>query len=246
MSYTIHILTTNTEALTAEKIAEQPRVYKPQDVVVACENIYFKAGSEQLPELFIPVVSFLVRDFFILAHRSGLYNRQHDLWRALAFAAEAQAEQLKEGIVRKRAMPAYDIRLLDYRRRVAVLARICEAGYSRDSKVWLKLLKQLTGEAVKEHFLAGVFLFCESPFPETLITEVRRLTRATDPVARWESRLPAPVSVSLNLVEMASRSTPGLQLGPGPGCRLSFRLVHPDLTVGKRMTGRAVVRDPEA
>ena len=78
--------------------------------------------------------------------------------------------------------------------------------------------------------LAGVFLVYPKPFPEKVLKIIEELTGASDPVGRFESILPEPLLVPIDLLEVDI-----VQMDREPEYSSDLvRLVHPDLVVKGR------------
>jgi len=233
--YETHVV--NSDAITLSSIVRNPRIYKPQDLLAACQNTTITCSDPQAPPAVSAVVNYLLAGFFVYAHRTGLYNRQRTLWESLSKVVAVSAYQLKSGFLRRTPLPILDLHLCDYRERMLVLARLIEPGFSAREREYEKLLNSFLDKAQRSSGLAGLFFCCPAPVPGILLNKVAKLTGALDPVARYESVLPAPWSVPLDLIEISMESGSG---GSTPGSQ-PLRLVHPNLSSTRRI--RAAVID---
>lgn len=218
-NYRYEIRTINAEAITTQAIADNPRVALPADLESAARNLAIKQTSQGAPAKVTALVHCLITQFFVQAHRTGLYNRQPSLWGSIAKAGSAEATQLSTGIFQKQMLPVYDLTIFDLRDRPVVLARlVCETQTPQDN-FYNNLLSGLLQKAKQNPGLNGLFFVCPEPFPQNILAKVAKLTSSHDPVGRYESRLPEPSQAHLNLLEIASES----------GDKFSVRLVHPNL-----------------
>jgi hypothetical protein len=219
-SYTFDIKVLDGEKIGFHAITQAPRSFRPRDLESASKNISIDAKDSRAPEGLNTLLRFLLTDFFVFLHRTGLYNRQRRLWDGLARVSSATAEQVVSGIFSKTSWPCFDLSLKDSRLRKVALARLIIPDYDWDDKLYGKFLKSLLKQAEKDEGVCGLFICCKEPFPASLKLEVERLTTASDPVLRYESLLPPPVSASLNLLEMSTNIDGQSQI----------RLIHPDLS----------------
>lgn len=235
-TYKLSISNTNPSNHTLKEIVASPRVSSPFDLQAAIGNIVVEPDGD-CPDIVTAVVRYIFTDFFLLAHRTGLYNRQKLLWEAISRVNDVAAFRVKQGFFAKTDLPYFDLHFRDAKGRVILLASVAEpdAVLGSDNDVERKVkdqLKALQQRAEKVRSkggaLAGVFLVYPKPFPENVLKIVEDLTGASDPVGRFESILPEPLLVPLDLLEIDV-----VQLNRGEMAEL-VRLVHPDLGVKGR------------
>lgn len=185
------------------------------------------------------VVRYVFTEFFALAHRTGLYNRQKLLWESIARVNDVAVHRLQQGLFSKTNLPYFDLHFQDSKGRPLLLACVAEpaAAQGADGEVERKLkdsFKSLQQRAEKlrskSGTLSGVFLIYPKPFPENVLKIVEDLTGASDPVGRFESILPEPLLIPIDLLEV---DLDQLQEN-GDASTDSVRLVHPDLVVKGR------------
>jgi hypothetical protein len=212
------------EVITFGTIIRSPRIYKPLDLQSAKLNLRIsKESGEGFPAL-EPLVHYLLADFFVYLHRTGLYNRQRYLWEALARIAGVRVYQLQGGLFRNNPLPAFDIQFLDYRERQLLVCRYIESPSQFADKGCLRLLNSFIAQSAKVPGLLGVFVVCRQEFPDVLCRRVAKITQAEDPVGRYESLLPKPLSIPIDLLVMSTADDG----------KTAVRLVHPNLQAGKR------------
>lgn len=106
-----------------------------------------------------------------------------------------------------------------------------DADGERKMKDAIKALQQRAEKLrSKGGTLSGVFLVYPKPFPENVLKIVEDLTGASDPVGKFESILPEPLLIPIDLLEVDME-----QLENSPNINIeAMRLVHPDLVVKGR------------
>lgn len=228
--YKFDIQIVNAEGITPDAIVRTPRVYKPQDLRIASQNTNIICSTSDPAASVVSVVHFILTDFFVLAHRTGLYNRQKVLWESLSKISSAAVNQLKAGFLRRQALPVYDLSFQDHRGRTFIAAHIIDQSLPSGLLSPEKLLREFLKRAERHHGLSGLFICFPEPFPRGVVEKVRKMTGADDPVGRYESLLPEPLAAPLNLIELATSAAERRMDGVAP-----VRLVHPDLTAGKRI-----------
>lgn len=212
------------EVVTFGTIIRSPRIYKPLDLQSASRNLRIsKESGDGIPEI-DSLVNYFVAEFFVLLHRTGLYNRQRQLWEALARVTRVNVVQLQGGLLANRPLPAFDIQFLDFRERQLLLCRFIQSAEQFEDKGCQRLLRSLLAQSAKVPGLLGLFMVCLEPFPDGLRQRVSKLTEADDPVGRYESLLPKPLKIPIDLLVM-SKSVEG---------KTDVQLLHPDLKVNKR------------
>src|SRR5690606_19423482 len=153
----------------------------------------------------LSLVSFIFNGYFPQAYRSGLYNQQKSLWESIASIASARVDVVRGGILIKLVkQPAYDIELYSQNGELLVLARLIKRQRRQDfegrSIGYLNsFVKKLNKVKVASPSLRGSFICVPAPAPQGLIDKAAAITGASDPVRRFESRLPSPTDIPLNL-----------------------------------------------
>jgi hypothetical protein len=238
--YQINLI--NSDLLGLGTVVRNPRVYKPQDLESACQNLEILPVGGQPPDAYIQrLVEFVLRDFFAMAHRTGLYNRQKVLWESLSKVTGIAVDQHQKGLFRKTPLPVFDLEFQDHKDRTLILARLVEPEYEADESYLTRLLKDLLERAKRTGGLVGLFFCSPAPLPDALRRKVGKLTRVEDPVAKYESLLPEPLGIPLDLLEIDTETSREPAQAHGAA---GIRLVHPDLTATRRVRA-ATVDDPD-
>lgn len=237
-TYKLSISTENPSNHTLNSVVMQPRVSTPIDLQAATSNIKVECDGD-CPPMLQTVVRYVFTEFFSLAHRTGLYNRQKLLWESIARINDVAVHRLQQGLFSKTNLPYYDLHFQDSKGRPLLLACVAEpeavmgadADGERKMKDAIKALQQRAEKLrSKGGTLSGVFLVYPKPFPENVLKIVEDLTGASDPVGKFESILPEPLLIPIDLLEVDLE-----QLENSPNINIeAMRLVHPDLVVKGR------------
>lgn len=237
-TYKLSITNENPSNHTLNSVVMQPRVSTPIDLQAATSNIKVECDGD-CPRMLQTVVRYVFTEFFTLAHRTGLYNRQKLLWESIARVNDVAVHRLQQGIFSKSNLPYFDLHFQDSKGRPLLLACVAEPeaamGADGDGERKLKdSVKALQQRAEKlrskSGTLSGVFLVYPKPFPENVLKIIEDLTGASDPVGKFESILPEPLLIPIDLLEVDLD-----QLSEdGDQSTESVRLVHPDLVVKGR------------
>jgi hypothetical protein len=223
-TYKLSVACANETSFSLQSVSAQPRLCTPLDLQAACNNVRIELGTPDTPLIVADLTRYLLTDFFAQAHRSGLYNRQRKLWAALARVTEVTAIRLQEGLFSKRDIAVFDLLCTDAQNKPLILVRLLEPQFRADGDKSTMLLQTAIHRSEKirsEHSsLVGLVLCWRKPLPSQIKATVRQLTRANDPILRYESLLPGPLGVCLDLVEY--------ELSDGQR-ETSFCLVHPEL-----------------
>ncbi len=208
-SSTIVIKNDTTEAFNLSSVTQSPRTATAQDLEAACANLLFEP-SAKVPDMVMAAAKFVLTDYFTQAHQSGLYNRQIKLWESLSKIAVVDVKQLARGIFQKVAMPVYELNFKTNTGQTLACALVVEPLFSKTAEnenahAQLDLFKDFLGRMAKMQArqgdqVRGVFVFFDSPFPPAVLTHVEKVTGAADPVAKFDSILPAPYNAHINLV----------------------------------------------
>jgi hypothetical protein len=207
--YRILVKVSPNASLTITTVLSAPRQCAPQEVLVACQNIELTAEPAEFPLLWLDFASFVLKEFFSYAHRTGLYNRQHALWRAIGRIVEVRIVRPQTGLFTAVDEPYADFSFYDARANRIVWATLLD-GQPKDARSWTdKGLKHFINDSIKraekiqkkEGNLSGLFIGMPGQISAPVLDVVARLTGgAADPVGRYEALLPAPMNISLDLV----------------------------------------------
>jgi hypothetical protein len=218
------------EAFTLDSIVRSPRTFKPKDVQSACQNNELTVTHGDPPPEVISLATYVMTDFFAMAHATGLYNRQKDMWESLSKVNSIHVNQLTTGLFKKHPMPVYDFSFVDYKGKPLVLANLI--SNVPEKKKALALLKDFIGRCSGQNAY-GVLSCFAAPVPPDVVEFVQRATHADDPVGKYESIMP-PINKPFDLLEMHEQNMVP-ESAEGAELRTVFQLVHPDLK--KKSTG---------
>lgn len=216
----LQIIIPNPSGYTLNTIIGSPRTCTPYDVKVAGDNLEISLGDEKGPPQaeaggsrryrgYVDFVRYLLLEFFALAHSTGLYNRQKNLWESLAKVTNVKVNPLTQGVFTKTELPIIDFYCLDAKSRVLLFATLCEPHADwREEKKCRAVLSDFLRRAEKVQrkdppVFAGLFLSFPRSFPASVLKEVEHMTGARDPIGRYESIAPA-LGVPINLIESSA------------------------------------------
>jgi hypothetical protein len=239
--YKLRVTCPDANDFTLNSVITSPRTCNPLSLAAACRNMVLETDEPEVPTLLSACVQFILTDFFSLAHRTGLYNRQMMLWQSIGRITAVEAHRLRQGIFQKVELPIIDVHFDDGRGRTSILGSIVEdADFLEDDKKQREYLKALLSRAEKlkssKGLTGGIIVFCPAPFSKNLLTDVLKQTSGDDPVGKYESMLPEPLALSIDLVEFASN-----QDSAGKDT-VEMRLVHPDIASPTRVPKKAATQ----
>jgi hypothetical protein len=230
-TYKLEIKTADPNGCTLSSVVTSPRTCTPFDLAEACKNVVLEATGDEVPASMRACAQYLLTDFFALAHSTGLYNRQRNLWDAVGRVTAVEYHRLTQGIFQKQAIPFFDIYFLDGKGRIAVLGHMIESdalssglldGEKKEKDHLRSLLSRLEKLKQSRGPIGGLVVFSQNEFPNIVLSEVAKMTNGDDPVGKYESLLPEPWSVSIDLIEFSDESG-----------QWDVQLVHPALTSSK-------------
>jgi len=224
--YRIVVNVSPNASLTITTVLSAPRKCTPAEVLSACQSIEFTCVPESFPRQWSDFAAFILKDFFVLAHRSGLYNRQLSLWSAIGRITSIKAQRPQRGIFTVVDAPYAELSFYDNRGNRLIWSTLLDS--SSDATLSTdKHLKTFITEAIqraekiqrKESSLRGIFIGLPAPISPKVLDLVAHLTKSSDPVGRYESLLAPPLQIPLNLISMT----------PNPDSPTKVSLIHPPL-----------------
>lgn len=195
------------EGFRPDTICQNPRSFRAQDVILASQNIVVSVVEGEPPAELLEITRYILGDFFAVAHGSGLFNRQIKLWEALARIVKIEVIQLTSGIFKKKPIPIFDLYMQDARGRQTVAARICPHETSEKGINLLRLCKTFLTDQEEKPDLTGVFICLPESETKPVVNYLSRLTRSSNPVARYESVVPR-LAIPLNLLSILKNPPP--------------------------------------
>jgi hypothetical protein len=222
-TYKLDLKTADPTGCTLSSVVASPRTCSLLDLSEACKNLLLEPAEAQLPATLFQCAQFIFSDFFMLMHRTGLYNRQRTLFDALGRVTTIEYHRASQGFFQKQELPFFEMHLLDGKGHVAVLAQIIQAealltglldGERQQKDHWRSVLLRLDKLKASRGPTGGLILFSEGQFPNFILSEVLKMTGGSDPVGKYESLLPEPYAVPVDIVECLPEG---------------LRLLHPEL-----------------
>lgn len=193
------------EAYTLDTVARSPRMFKPKDVLSACDNLHVELKSGPAPQFIQSFVLWMLRDYFALAHRTGLYNRQINLWQSLSKVARVEVSQKSVGIFKRDLVPIYELIMQDVKQKPLVYALLV-AGDPRPAEPvteksdFVGVYKNFLADSRRLTTITGMFIcFAVEPFPEAVLKFLKKQTDSNHPVGRYEALI-AGYAGPVNLV----------------------------------------------
>lgn len=212
------------EAFTLDSIVRSPRTFKPKDVQSACQNNELTITHGDPPPEVISLATYVMTDFFAMAHATGLYNRQKEMWESLSKVNSIHVIQLSTGVFKKQPLSVFDFSFQDYKGKPLVLANLISK--LPEKKKAVALLKDFISRCSGRNAY-GVLACFAAPVPQDVVEFVQRATHADDPVGKYESIM-APLGKPFDLLEMHEANLVP-ESAEGSELRTVFQLVHPDL-----------------
>lgn len=236
-SFSVIIKNADSEAFNLGSVTQAPRSAAAQDLKAACDNLVFEPSDNKIPDLVFSAIRFVMASYFSAAHQSGLYNRQLRLWETISKIAVVEVQPVTKGLFQKVALPVYELLFKTVNGKIPIVALVLEPSSGSNQLELLKdfLAKVAKMQAQSGNQVRGVFVVCDSPFPPAILSFVEKAIGADDPVARFDSILPPPYQVHINLVvnlhgniqpEHIQESDSGLVTG-------QLQLLHPQLRAKK-------------
>ena len=196
-----------TDAYNLSTVVGDPRAARPLDVKAACNNLAIECDGKRPPRDVMSLIGFVITGYFDFAHRTGLYNRQKELWDSIARISFAKIEVVKAGLIIPVKMPVFDIEFSNAQNETIILARLVKRQKRKDfDGRCLRYLKSFVAKVnkrkAKQASLTGAFFCVPSPVPQIVLERMFAMTGGKDdPINRYESRLP-PYGAIMNIVDM--------------------------------------------
>jgi len=216
--YRILVNVSSNASLTITTVLSAPRKCTPGEVLSACESIELAHEPADFPRQWLDFAAFILKDFFVLAHRSGLYNRQLPLWTAIGRITNIKVVRPQTGLFTVVDAPYADLSFYDSRGNrliwTTLLDPLTDANLLKD-----KPLKTFITDAIhraekiqrKENNLKGMFIALPGPLSAPVLDVVARLTKTADPIGRYESLLPS-LQIPLNLLSTTAKDDASISL----------------------------------
>jgi len=204
------------EGYNLGSITADPRAVSALDIKAGLDNLVIDA-PDGVNDLVLSLVHYLFHDYFAFAHQSGLYNRQIRLWEMFSRISRVEVRQLERGLFSKTLLPVYEVVMKTAQGQSPICALVISRQitdfepYKHQTnhgagKVYVELLRDFLLKVMKiqarlgANGVKGIFIVTPAPLEEALSAYIEKETRASDPVSKAESIMPAPVSAHINLL----------------------------------------------
>ena len=192
--------------LSCEKIIQTPRSFNTTQIKSAIENISFIDIEESIiPDLLTKTTEYILKDFFLYMHQSGLYNRQFKLWTTLASVTSILFFRLQKGFLNKKDLGVYITDFfIDVKRPCmsAIIEEISEQADYNNFKVYLSKVLS-TGNLNR---LKGIFYFLSNEPDNNFREKLLSATYSLDQIAKYESIIRGTKNTSLNVILYKKRN----------------------------------------
>jgi len=201
------ISTLHKDAFNLHSVVTSPRSVSPADLESACANVNIDWLDDYLPPHAAVFLEFLFRTFFRQAHRTGLYNRQKELWEAIARVDHGHLDRVLSGwIFASKEEPMSDLVLLDRNERPLIIARLVdpEREGELDERTCVQHLNTFLKKVSKLQMTRGTLAGCFVCFPGTrrdeVLKKIEEIVGADDPIGKYEAQLPPPSSIPIDFL----------------------------------------------
>ena len=188
----------NSLNLSSEKVTQNPRSFNTKQIQTAIENTQLIDIEEKiLPELLYKSAEYILKDFFLYLHQTGLYNRQLKFWESLANITQISFCKLEKGLLKKSDLNAHIIYFY-----IDPQAPCSCAIIDERSNINYQDFKALLTKADSDIFqkkLKGILYFLKNDPDDDFISKLKVITNGSDPISKYESRLNNKIT-RLNLI----------------------------------------------
>ena len=195
----------NPLVLTCEKVTQKPRIYNTSQIKNAIDNISIIDLEEKILSSFLlQSAQYVLKDFFLQMHQTGLYNRQSKLWKTLGNVTQFVVYRLEKGILKKKETNFYIIEYFIDPKSPCICAIVqdnLDTNYNvndlfPDFKTYLsKVLTNIRADRIK-----GIFFISYLEPSFELITKLENMTSVLDPISKYESILSNTKDTRLNYI----------------------------------------------
>lgn len=205
--------------LSCEKIVQTPRAFNTTQIKSAIENISFIDIEEKiLLEFPLRFTEYVLKDFFLYLHQTGLYNRQFNLWSILANITQVIFFKLQTGLIKKRELDTY----------------MCDFFISANSPCITTIIEETIDETIYSNLntylrkalackspnrLQGIFYFTNNPKSKELLDKLTSFTDSVDLISKYESIIRGTKDTRLNVIYYEKQNE-----------KYIFNHIYPDLS----------------
>ena len=178
----------NSLGLSSEKVTQNPRSFNTKQIQTAIENTQIIDIEEKiLPELLYKSAEYILKDFFLYMHQTGLYNRQLKFWESLAKITQISFCKLEKGLLKKSDLNAHIIYFYIDPKAPCSCAIVDQRNNINYQDFKTLLTKADSGISQKK--LKGILYFLKNDLDEDFVNNLKVITNGLDPISKYESRL---------------------------------------------------------
>ena len=201
------IIIPNPQDISLKDIADYPRKVSTQDIRNAIKNIKI---DSQIPE-FESIINYICTDFFLYCHQSGLYNRQLKLWKSISLLNSAYQRQLSLGIFTKKPLPIYDLLLKDLNGKSLLFINQISTDAlpmidtpKGANQLFFNFINRLEKICAQHNTICGGFFMIPASSISYFENIFNKFFEISNPISIYESLLPEPLNIPLNVVSIKS------------------------------------------
>lgn len=194
-------------SLSCEKITQTPRTFKTSQIKEAIENIKLDGIEEEgrFPNIVTKSIEFILKDFFLYMHQTGLYNRQFKLWKTFANITQISVYKVQQGIFGKKDTNIYIIDFSIDPKFTSI--RVIINNDDKSSHSFNTLKKYLNWSLITSlGKLKGILYFTKSEPGEIFLSKLQDLTKTSDPISKYESVILNSGNIRLNVLSFDDKN----------------------------------------
>ena len=212
----------NPLSLTCEKVTQTPRIFNTSQIKSAIENISFIDIEEKItPDILSASAEYILKDFFLYMHQTGLYNRQFKLWKTLGNITQCVFSRLQKGLLTKNDLSIYIIDFFIDPKTPCINAIVNE-DTETSTELEFKACLSKNLEINNMDRLKGVFYFLNKVPDETFMSKLDQMINSLDPISKYESRLSDFKDIRLNIINYQKENE-----------KYTFKHIYPELRSAK-------------
>jgi len=161
---------------------DNPRVWSPDELKEACNNIAFKANFEVEPIENL-TIQFLFKNLFFIMHQTGLYNPQRRFWTQLAYSKKIKIREYRKLNKKQRQENKVSDLILEDNHGKQIIVRLVYPGSKMENP---GLENLLSSGSAKTH---GLIYISDRLPTEKLLKKIRERTKFNDDSERYRSEI---------------------------------------------------------
>lgn len=194
------------DAFGLYSVVANPRDVSPQDVKTATQNTALEFEGKKPARDIVSLVNYVLSGYFEYAHRTGLYNRQRELWESIARTTSCKVEIVRQGVLIPIKLPVLDLYFYNSQNVPLILVRLVKPQRRKDfdkrcERYLSSFIQKVTKFQTRKGTLTGAMICFPDPVGANVIAKVQNKLGANDPANRFDSRLP-PTNIPFDVVAM--------------------------------------------